>query len=87
MLGVVRSCPLYSRFFLSLTHLDHVVRDVAAGIAILLEAGGLVTSANPPEDPDEAEIEDVVLGSRLYLAIRFASTNTLFVRLFMSEII
>lgn len=44
--------------------------DVAAGIAILLEAGGLVTTANPPENPETAEIEDVRLGSRLYLAIR-----------------
>lgn len=46
-------------------------RDVAAGIAILLEAGGLVTTANPPENPDTAPIEDVRLGSRLYLAIRY----------------
>ena len=45
-------------------------RDVAAGIAILLEAGGLVTTANPPEEPDTAPIGDVRLGSRLYLAIR-----------------
>jgi len=45
-------------------------RDVAAGIAILLEAGGLVTTANPPEDPATAKIEDARLGSRLYLAIR-----------------
>lgn len=45
-------------------------RDVAAGVAILLEAGGLVTTANPPENPDTAAIEDVRLGSRLYLAIR-----------------
>jgi fructose-1,6-bisphosphatase/inositol monophosphatase family enzyme len=45
-------------------------RDVAAGIAILQEAGGLVTTANPPEDPSTAPIVDVRLGSRLYLAIR-----------------
>lgn len=45
-------------------------RDVAAGIAILEEAGGLITTANPPEDPSTAKIEDVKLGSRLYLAIR-----------------
>lgn len=45
-------------------------RDVAAGIAILQEAGGLVTTANPPADPATAPIEDVRLGSRLYLAIR-----------------
>lgn len=49
-------------------------RDVAAGIAILLEAGGLMTTANPPEDPDTAKIDDVRLGSRLYLAIRSVST-------------
>jgi myo-inositol-1(or 4)-monophosphatase len=47
------------------------VRDVAAGVAILLEAGGLVTTANPPEDID-GPIEPVKLGSRLYLAIRYA---------------
>ena len=45
-------------------------RDVAAGIAIVQEAGGLVTTANPPKCPETAEIEDVKLGSRLYLAIR-----------------
>lgn len=45
-------------------------RDIAAGAAILLEAGGLMTTANPPEDVDTAPIEDVRLGSRLYLAIR-----------------
>ena len=55
--------------------LSHVLiltssRDVAAGIAILQEAGGLITSANPPEDPETAEIGEVRLGSRLYLAIR-----------------
>ncbi|EAW07689.1 inositol monophosphatase family protein [Aspergillus clavatus NRRL 1] len=44
--------------------------DVAAGIAILLEAGGLVTTANPPANPETDPIEDVRLGSRLYLAIR-----------------
>lgn len=47
-----------------------IYRDVAAGVAILLEAGGLVTTANPPENPETAPIEDVKLGSRLYLAIR-----------------
>ncbi|KAK1765453.1 inositol monophosphatase [Phialemonium atrogriseum] len=50
--------------------------DVAAGIAILQEAGGLVTSANPPEDPSTAEIQDVRLGSRLYLAIRPAGPSS-----------
>lgn len=46
-------------------------RDVAAGIAILEEAGGLVTTANPPADPENAEIPAVKLGARLYLAIRY----------------
>ncbi|KAH6715987.1 inositol monophosphatase [Leptodontidium sp. 2 PMI_412] len=44
--------------------------DVAAGICILREAGGLITSANPPKNPDTDPIEEVRLGSRLYLAIR-----------------
>ena len=51
-------------------------RDVAAGIAILKEAGGLVTTANPPyPNEDTAPIEDVRLGSRLYLAIRPAGDS------------
>lgn len=49
--------------------------DVAAGIAILEEAGGLVTTANPPEDCDAATIEPVKLGSRLYLAVRPAGPS------------
>lgn len=49
--------------------------DVAAGIAILREAGGLVTTANPPADPETAEIQDARLGSRLYLAIRPAGPS------------
>ncbi|KKY17326.1 putative inositol monophosphatase [Diplodia seriata] len=49
--------------------------DVAAGICILQEAGGLVTTANPPDDPTTAPIEDVRLGSRLYLAIRPAGPS------------
>ncbi|KAF2687181.1 inositol monophosphatase [Lentithecium fluviatile CBS 122367] len=49
--------------------------DVAAGIAILQEAGGLITTANPPEDYARAPIEDVRLGSRLYLAIRPAGPS------------
>ncbi|KAI9703424.1 MAG: hypothetical protein M1820_005896 [Bogoriella megaspora] len=44
--------------------------DVAAGICLLQEAGGLVTTANPPEDPATAPVEPAKLGSRLYLAIR-----------------
>ncbi|GAB1317332.1 hypothetical protein MFIFM68171_07542 [Madurella fahalii] len=49
--------------------------DVAAGIAILQEAGGLITTANPPADPATAKIEDARLGSRLYLAIRPAGPS------------
>jgi myo-inositol-1(or 4)-monophosphatase len=49
--------------------------DVAAGICLLQEAGGLVTTANPPADPTTAEITDVKLGSRLYLAIRPAGPS------------
>ncbi|KAL1798532.1 hypothetical protein ACET3X_002569 [Alternaria dauci] len=49
--------------------------DVAAGIAILHEAGGLITTANPPEDEANAPIEEVKLGSRLYLAIRPAGPS------------
>ncbi|KAI1347111.1 inositol monophosphatase [Xylaria sp. FL0043] len=49
--------------------------DVSAGIAILQEAGGLVTTANPPKDYQTAEITDVRLGSRLYLAIRPAGPS------------
>ena len=44
--------------------------DVAAGICLLEEAGGLVTTANSPEDIETAAIEPVKLGGRLYLAIR-----------------
>lgn len=44
--------------------------DVAAGICLLKEAGGLVTTANPPEDYETAKIQDAKLGARLYLAIR-----------------
>lgn len=75
MLGVVRSlCQESFRLpQLCLANTSVVGRDVAAGIAILLEAGGLVTTANPPEDPDTAPIEDVRLGSRLYLAIRYVT--------------
>lgn len=49
--------------------------DVSAGIAIVEEAGGLVTTANPPEDHQTAPIEAVRLGSRLYLAIRPAGPS------------
>lgn len=48
---------------------------MAAGIAILQEAGGLITSANPPEDWATAEIPDVKLGSRLYLVVRPAGPS------------
>ena len=43
-----------------------ISRDVAAGICILQEAGGLITTANPPEDLENAPIRDGRLGSRLY---------------------
>ena len=45
--------------------------DVAAGICLLEEAGGLVTSANPPDGWEGVgEIKEVKLGGRLYLAVR-----------------
>ncbi|KAF5665713.1 QA-X [Fusarium denticulatum] len=49
--------------------------DVAAGFAILEEAGGLVTTANPPSDPETADITRAHLGGRLYLAIRPAGPS------------
>lgn len=47
--------------------------DVAAGICILEEAGGLVTTANPPANWETAEVERARLGGRLYLAVRPAA--------------
>ncbi|KAF5706321.1 QA-X [Fusarium mundagurra] len=49
--------------------------DVAAGFAILEEAGGLVTTANPPSDFETADITRAHLGGRLYLAIRPAGPS------------
>ncbi|KAG5770490.1 hypothetical protein H9Q72_002655 [Fusarium xylarioides] len=49
--------------------------DVAAGFAILEEAGGLVTTANPPSDLETADITRAHLGGRLYLAIRPAGPS------------
>jgi myo-inositol-1(or 4)-monophosphatase len=49
--------------------------DVAAGICILREAGGLITSCNPPANPETDPIGEVRLGSRLYLAIRPAGDS------------
>lgn len=49
--------------------------DVAAGICLLREAGGLVTTANPPADYLDCDIPEVKLGSRLYLAIRPAGDS------------
>lgn len=46
--------------------------DVAAGICVLREAGGMITTANPPEDWDTCRIPEVKLGGRLYLAVRAA---------------
>lgn len=48
--------------------------DVAAGICLLQEAGGLVTTANPPDDLD-GPIEGAPLGGRLYLAVRPAGDS------------
>lgn len=50
--------------------------DVAAGICVLEEAGGLVTTANPPDDFETATVEDAHLGGRLYLAIRPAGDGS-----------
>src|SRR5271170_4475604 len=47
--------------------------DVAAGICLLQEAGGLITTANPPLDFERVTIEEAKLGGRLYLAIRPAT--------------
>lgn len=44
--------------------------DVAAGICLVQEAGGLMTTANPPEEWQTCAIEEAKLGGRLYLAIR-----------------
>ncbi|OIW28131.1 QA-X protein [Coniochaeta ligniaria NRRL 30616] len=55
--------------------LAYMAMDVAAGIAILQEAGGLITTANPPKNSDTAAIPDVRLGSRLYLAVRPAGPS------------
>lgn len=39
------------------------------------EAGGLITCANAPANPETDPIEEVKLGSRLYLAIRPAGDS------------
>lgn len=44
--------------------------DVAAGICLVEEAGGLVTGANPPVDWESCPIGRAKLGGRLYIAIR-----------------
>ncbi|KAF2672731.1 inositol monophosphatase [Microthyrium microscopicum] len=49
--------------------------DVAAGICILQEAGGLVTTGTPPGNDLNIEISEVGLGSRMYLAIRPAGPS------------
>ncbi|GAB7324041.1 hypothetical protein MBLNU13_g07436t1 [Cladosporium sp. NU13] len=49
--------------------------DVCAGICLLEEAGGLITTANPPQDIETVSIEPAKLGGRLYLAIRPAGDN------------
>ncbi|KIY64163.1 hypothetical protein CYLTODRAFT_381225 [Cylindrobasidium torrendii FP15055 ss-10] len=50
--------------------------DVCAGIAILLQTGGIVVDSNPPDGlaPD-APIPMANIGGRRYLAIRGCSTN------------
>lgn len=50
--------------------------DMAVGITILQEIGGLIATANPPKDHATTSIEDVKLGSRLYLAIRPAGPSS-----------
>lgn len=75
MLGMVRS--KYESEGMKTRKTD-TNRDVAAGIAILEEAGGLVTTANPPDDPN-ADIPTVKLGSRLYLAIRCEEPPLLYI--------
>lgn len=51
--------------------------DVAAGICVVEEAGGLVVEANCPNEEDggwqHGKIHDARLGSRLYLAVRPAA--------------
>lgn len=47
--------------------------DVCAGFIIVEEAGGLITTANPPDD--KRVIPEPQLGSRLYLAVRGASDS------------
>nr|POF13301.1 protein qa-x [Quercus suber] len=50
--------------------------DVAAGFCLVKEAGGLITTANPPPDPTNDPIVEASLGSRLYLAIRPAGDTS-----------
>lgn len=77
MLGMVSVLPrspcVFPQFQIHIAYPE--CRDVAAGICLLEEAGGLVTTANPPNDPATAPIPDVKLGSRLYLAIRPAGPS------------
>lgn len=70
MLGMV--CHPFPSCFQDLINTN---RDVAAGICILREAGGLITTANPPPNPESDAIQEVKLGSRLYLAIRPAGDS------------
>jgi hypothetical protein len=62
------SLHFYNMHSIPLTH--SFDRDVAAGICILKEAGGLITTANPPANIATDPVEEARLGSRLYLAIR-----------------
>ncbi|KAI9151394.1 Protein qutG [Paramyrothecium foliicola] len=49
--------------------------DVAAGFALLEEAGGLVTTANPLDSSESPDIPKAHLGGRLYLAIRYVAKS------------
>lgn len=69
MFFAIRSDFEHDKIMLTvLTH--HREWDVAAGICLLQEAGGLVTTANPPDEHETTPIHDAPLGGRLYLAVR-----------------
>jgi myo-inositol-1(or 4)-monophosphatase len=52
------------------------VQDVCAGIAILLQTGGIVVDSNPPSDLGPSDpIPMANLGGRRYLAIRGCSED------------
>lgn len=51
--------------------------DIAAGVILVEESGGLVTNGNPPLDHELADIGPAHLGSRQYLAIRATTSDNL----------